>query len=444
MNSRNGKLRSNRFCTAIIVGALLAGLTAGSAADARPLKSELQELLKTNPKLLAASKSVEAARQGVREADAEYYPRVSVSGDIGPQYVDSPTRRSTQGESFRGPTRTSTLTVTQNLFQGYGGEGQSRIAELRQDVSSLNLDITRQTVLFDGIRAYTDVLKQTKLLEIAKINEQTIQEQLNLESARVERGSGLAVDVLQAKSRLQLARERVVRIMGNLRQAMSVYIEQFGRPAAPAQMAMPPLPSEALPESVDGALASASAQNTVLKRSNTQISIADEQRTVARSTYWPRIDLVGEATWEKDVDGVAGIRRDGKVVLRASWDIFDGFLTPAKTGRAAAEYGVALDSRLTTDREVQNRVRRTWVQYRTTAEQRDLLENAVNIAAEVFDARQKLRQRGRESVINLLDAENELNNARLRYNEAVFDHTLSAYRLLLQIGLLTPETLQLQ
>lgn len=444
MNSRDGRSKIGRATPVIMLGVVYLGFLAGSASEARPFKAELEDLIRTNPKLLAAAKSVEAAREGVREADSEYLPQVSVSGDIGPQYVDSPSRRAVQAESFRGTAQTSTLSVTQNIFQGYRAEGLSRIAGLQKDVSSLNLDITRQTVLFDGIRAYTDVLKQTKLLEIAKINERTIQNQLELESARVERGSGLAVDVLQAKSRLQLARERVVRIMGDLRQALSVYIEQFGRPAAPAQMAMPPLPSDVIPENVDGALSSAAAQNTLLKRSNTQISIADEQRTVARSTYWPRIDLVGEATWEKDVDGVNGVRRDGKVVLRASWDLFDGYLTPAKTGRAAAQYGVALDTRLTTDREVQNRVRRTWVRYQTTAEQRDLLENAVNIASEVFDARQKLRQRGRESVINLLDAENELNNARLRYNEAVFDHAVSAYRLLLQVGLLTPETLKLQ
>ena len=88
-------------------------------------------------------------------------------------------------------------------------------------------------------------------------------------------------------------------------------------------------------------------------------------------------------------------------------------------------------------------MRRAWAQYQTTAEQRDLLENAVNIASEVFEARKKLRQRGRESVINLLDAENELNTARLRFNDASFNHVIAAYRLLLQTGRLNPDTLNL-
>ena len=92
---------------------------------------------------------------------------------------------------------------------------------------------------------------------------------------------------------------------------------------------------------------------------------------------------------------------------------------------------------------MRDRVRRAWEQYQTSGEQKELLANAVNIASEVFEARVKLRQRGRESVINVLDAENEQNSARLRLTAATYDHILSGYRLLLQTGRLTPEMLQL-
>ena len=288
-----------------------------------------------------------------------------------------------------------------------------------------------------------NVLKHTKLLEIAKLNEQTLLDQLDLESARVERGSGLAVDVLQAKSRLQLARERVVTIQGDLRQAKSSYFELFDRPPNPTKMRLPAIPVSDLPKTSDGAVTIAVDESAVLKRSMNAVDIASEQRNVEDSSFWPRIDLVSEGSWEDDVDGTPGVRREGRVILHAAWDLFDGFLTPSRSARATADYGAALDSRLDTDRDVRDRVRRAWAQYQTTAEQRDLLENAVNIASEVFEARKKLRQRGRESVINLLDAENELNTARLRFNDASFNHVIAAYRLLLQTGRLNPDTLNL-
>jgi outer membrane protein, adhesin transport system len=360
---------------AAALGCLAFALSA-APVQAKPLNEELQHLLQTHPRLKAAQKGISSAEEGIREAQAGYFPRVNLSGDVGQEYVDSPSRRSTQGEDFFDTRRSTTLTVTQNLFEGFRTSAGEKIAELQKDVSSVRFAIARQTVLFDGIRAYLNLLKQSKLLEIAKRNEQTIQKQLDLESARVERGSGLAVDVLQAKSRLQLARERVVSILGDLRNAHSVYLELFDRPAAPSQMVIQAVPAGLLPETQDGALSMAVQDNPVLKQSKNAVEIASERRTVEQSTFWPRIDLVGEGSWEQNVDGVPGVRREGQVTVRAVWDIFDGFLTPARSSRAAVDYSAALDGRRNVDRDVRNRVRQAWSRYQTTSEQRDLLENA--------------------------------------------------------------------
>ena len=73
----------------------------------------------------------------------------------------------------------------------------------------------------------------------------------------------------------------------------------------------------------------------------------------------------------------------------------------------------------------------------------ELLENAVNIAAEVFSSRQQLRKAGKETVINVLDAENEVNNTQINYTSASYDERLSVYQLLLAMGLLNPEGLKL-
>ena len=241
--------------------------------------------------------------------------------------------------------------------------------------------------------------------------------------------------MLQAKSRLQLARERVVAILGDLRDAHSEYLEMFDRAAVPTQMTVPAAPADALPNTMEAAVSIAGTENPVLRRTIREVEIAAETRTEKQATFWPRIDLVGEGSWEDNVDGIPGLKREGQVTVRAVWNIFDGFLTPARSTKAAVDYSAALQDRRNADRTLSS--------YRTSAAQRELLENAVNIASEVFEARKKLRQRGRETVINLLDAENELNSARLRFTDASFNNITAAYRVLLQIGRLTPETLDL-
>lgn len=431
--------------TAAVVACGLAVATIAPApeAAARSLQDELQHVLQTHPRLQGEKKTVSGADDDIQRSRSGYFPGVVLSGDVGQEYVDSPSRRSTQGEDFFDTRRSTSLTITQNLFNGFATDGDVEIAKLNKHRAKLKLRVIQQSVLFDGVRSYINLLKQSRLLNIAKKNERTLQDQLDLESARVERGSGLAVDVLQAKSRLQLARERVVALLGDLREAHSVYLEIFNRPAVPVQMTVPPVPRDSLPETVEAALSVANGESAVVKISNSDVEIASEARTLAQSSYWPRIDLVGEGAWEKNVDGVPGVRREGQVTVRAIWSLFDGFLTPANSAIASKKYGITLDRRRFVDRDVQNRVRQAWSKYRTSGEQRELLENAVNIATEVFEARKKLRKAGRESVLNVLDAEKELNSARLRFTDATFNHILASYRVLLQTGRLTPETLNL-
>ena len=65
----------------------------------------------------------------------------------------------------------------------------------------------------------------------------------------------------------------------------------------------------------------------------------------------------------------------------------------------------------------------------------------MNIAAEVFVARQKLREGGKETALNVLDAENEFYAARIAQVSAAYEARAAVYRVLLAIGELTTENL---
>jgi len=84
-----------------------------------------------------------------------------------------------------------------------------------------------------------------------------------------------------------------------------------------------------------------------------------------------------------------------------------------------------------------------WQSLLTARERLELLENAVNIASEVFVSRKKLREAGKETVINVLDAENEVNNAQINYTSAFYDERLAVYQLLLAMGRLDQKNLSL-
>jgi len=434
--------KSTRIVGFLGASALLsASLMAGAGiASANPIENELKYLIDSHPKIRIAEKTLESRRIAIDEATALHMPVVTATAEVGPQIIDSPAQRAAdpQGKAWRGVKSIAGLTVTQNLFSGYRITSQVRTANINREIAAISLEGTRQTTLFDGVVAYINVLRQRRLMEMALENERTILRQLNLEDERVRRGSGVNVDVLQAKSRLQIAKERRVGYEGALANAISTYEQVFGHVPDLPTMIDPAPPAEVIPSSLKRATEIALMENPALLSGAGTLEMTREKRRETMSDLYPNIDLVGATNYERKNNATEGIRRDYTLSLSASWDLFTGGSTLAAAKRNTFDYRASLDNYdfLTTKIVEQTRV--AWQTLVTSRERKELLGNAVNIASEVFDSRKKLRDAGKETVINVLDAENEVNNAQINFTTASYDARLSIYQLLLAMGRLQP------
>jgi adhesin transport system outer membrane protein len=210
--------------------ATMLGIGGADPLLANPLNAELEGLLASHPDIRARQKSVAAAEQGVRVAYSGYLPKLDIFGETGPQYIDSPVLKSEGGSAWTTIAEVAGARLTQHVFDGFATPSQVRTARLNLEVAEFTLEGVRQNVLFDGLDAYVEVLRQNRLVALSRDSERTIMRQLHLEDERVQRGSGIAVDVLQAKSRLQLAKERRVGFEGGLADATSRYVEVFAHP----------------------------------------------------------------------------------------------------------------------------------------------------------------------------------------------------------------------
>lgn len=407
------------------------------------LRSELLRLLHTHPRIRASLKGISAAKERTNEAFAEFLPIADLSGDTGQEVIDSPARRNTQGEPSSESRNKISLSVTQNLFNGFGSLENHRLAITRREIAERNRDATRQDVLLEGCIAYVSVLRQDQLVRLAAENENIIRKQLQLEDERVKRGSGIAVDVLLAKTRLQLAIERRVQLDGALRESVARYSQVFGQAPVVAQMRAPDLQLQSIPRSVGEAVKNALENNPSLAVTDREVEAAQHTTKASAAGFYPLVDLVGQANWEDDVDAVEGVRREWSVLLRFSWQIFSGLGTRARVASAAFEYAAAQDNHSFNRRKVIEELRLVWEQLNTARLRIDLLQNARIIAEEVFQARQRLRDAGRETAINVLDSQSEVFAAHINYVAASFDAQIAAFRVMSAMGLLTPEFLRI-
>ncbi|WP_417518113.1 TolC family protein [Minwuia sp.] len=409
----------------------------GMPATAAPLSEELSGLLQGHPDVRAAERRLDQATAGVTEARAPYLPQLRISGEIGYENVDSPVRRATGGDAVEQVREVGRFTVTQKLFDGLRTDGQLKTAIAREFKAGYGVERANQQILLRGTAAYINVLKQTELVDIALETEATIRRQLTLEDERVKRGSGLSVDVLQSKSRLQAAKETRVRIEGQLREAIAEYYAVFNHAPDIGSMGPPAAPDDLIPAELQTAINRALSENPLIKQSQETIGEAKQQRKVAMADFFPQIDVVAEGAVENDFEGIPGSRKDVFLGVRANWEIFDGLGTVAATERTGHRIAETMENHAALSLELAKRVEVAWQNLVTLRERQTLAENAANISVELFNARRKLRTAGRESVVNLLNAEAELNAARSRAVAAHYDALTQSFRLLFEIGDLT-------
>jgi adhesin transport system outer membrane protein len=400
-------------------------------------------LLTQHPRIKSAQRDALGAEESQRGAVAGYYPQLSVDANYGEEYSDTPSLR-LQGSR---PTRlwrdTRGITMSQSIFDGFRREANLEGARINRVLSGLALETTRQSLSFEGARVYIDVLRYARLVELAFNNESTVQRQLNLEDERVQRGAGISTDVLTAKAQLQVAKERRVGYEGQLREAVARYAQLFGHEPSPGIMEDPTLPAAALPKTREEAIKRALSDSPQIAFSGRQIDFQETRREAAAADYYPRIDIIARGSKEDNIDGVVGERTQWSILVQGRWQIFNGFQTQAAVAEASYRAASSRDNMLAVTREVSQEVETAWNELQTNSERVSLLENAVALSAELFDQKRRLRDSGRETVLNVLQAENELYSARINLVLATFDARRSTYRVLQAIGDLTPQTLGL-
>ncbi|MDF1720698.1 MAG: TolC family protein [Minwuia sp.] len=387
-----------------------------------------------HPDVRAAERRLDQAREAVREARAPLFPQLRLTGEYGFENVDSPVRRNAGGDAVVQSREIGRFEVTQKIFDGFGTDGQLKAAINREFQAGYGLERSEQQLMLRATTAYLSVLRQTELVDISLATEGTIRRQLALEDERVRRGSGLSVDVLQSKSRLQNAKEQRVQLEGQLRSAVAEYVAVFHHAPEIGAMEPPIAPNVLLPLDLDVAIDRAFLVNPVMKQSQERIGEARQQHKTAISDFMPDVNLVAEGGLENDAEGITGNRRELFVGVRADWNIFNGFATVAAGNRTQQRVAETMENHASLSREVAKRVEVAWQALVTLRERQALAENAAAIASELFVARTRLRGAGRDSVVNVLDAEREVNAARSRAAAARYDSLIQTFRLLFEIG----------
>ncbi|MGI9151185.1 MAG: TolC family protein [Limnohabitans sp.] len=420
-----------------IVAALAIAACAGTTAWAGDLKSELIYLRENNPLLRATTFAVGAAEEREGAATAGWFPKLSVSADGGREKIVSTSNSG--GVLTAVPTdlhrQKKGVTLEQNVFNGGRTLATSNIAKIEGDIKRADQRATSQEVLLEAMVAYLQVLKNHMLISLSAINEETTQKQLFLEKMRVEKGGGIAVDELQAETRLQVVRERRVVYEQGMRDALASYEQVFGK--APEMDKFQDVSSfmKLMPADLEAAMDVGLQNNPRLVASKLAADKASKVISLERSSFMPSFDVA--VTHNRDNNAAGLYKKDeDSVLMKMSWNLFSGGETFKRTQAAVFDQKEATERELNARNKTREAVRMAWNQYQKGVERVELLENATKTSRAVMNGRKKLRDAGKETALAVLDAEVEHFGVLANKVNAMIDARIGSYRLLSTIGML--------
>lgn len=423
-----------------------------ASLHARPLQVELKNVLEAHPLIKAGRLSVGAAQDRLEAASSNIKPKIIVNSDAGLEAISStsfkPDADLALGNSgVITPATTSDLvrrkfglTLEQPLYNG--GRTQSSIDIASSDLSmqELNGQAVVQDVLLEAITAYLQVSRFQTLIELTRLNEDTTKTQLELESKRMEGGGGVAVDVMQARTRLQIVKERRVFYEQALRDAMATYEQNFGSAPDLSRMQEVGIYQAGLPKDLSTALNEGLAASPRVKAAGVQVRKAQDQITSVKSAWMPTVDLVAATNHDNNAAAVAR-RNDYSLLFRLNWNYSLGGETKHRVAAAVKEKDELIERETATKNKARESIRIAWNQVVNGRERIDLLDNAASISRDVMVNRKRLRDAGKETALSALDAEVEYFGVLANKVNAIYDTRLGSYRLLAAVGKLTPDDL---
>ncbi|HUF87970.1 MAG TPA: TolC family outer membrane protein [Thermohalobaculum sp.] len=424
-----------RGCAAALVLALAcpAGAAAGSLADA------LVAAYRNSPELAAARADVKILSERAVQARAQ--GRLRVEGNLSNEI--SLFERSRGSSAVAGGDRfdfafpsSVSLGFTQPLYTGGQVENATEAAETRISAQEAALVATEQVLLLDAVTAFMNVRRDAELVDVARNNVGVLSQQLRAASERFEVGEITRTDVEQARARFAAAQSRLAAQTGALEVSRQVYLQVVGEPAGEL---VPPPPLPDLPGALDVAVAIALRGDPRIIAARLEREASGSDVRSAMGALLPQVSLQG-ALGSTDSDITDGsIRRLESVAvgLFVTIPIWSGGANYARVREAQAFAERASADITARMRAAAQRVGVAWANLEVARASIEAGELEVRAAELAFEGVNEEAKVGARTTIDVLDAEQEVLNARAGLVEARHDEYVAAYALLEAIGKLT-------
>jgi outer membrane protein len=400
-------------------------------ASADTLREALVSTYATNPTITGERESLRATDANVAIARAAGRPQVSATVGVNQDL----SRSGILDTGGKGPTASVGVDLSYPLFNGGSVKNDVRAAKTRVEAGRATLRAVEGDVFTEAVSAYMDVIRDRAIVELNANNVGVLNTNLEASRDRFEIGDLTRTDVAQSEARLQLGKSLLATSQGRLAGSEENYRRVIGK--RPGVLAPPP-PLPPFPATPDEASRVALANNPDLISINKQASAAGFDVRVAQASRLPTLAGVVSGTYVDSLGGNSGTLPSSgtqtSAGLNARIPLYQGGLPAARIRSAQALEGQLMERTIATERSVLSTTRSAFASYQ--AAQNAIASNEVAVKANelALEGARAERSVGTRTVLDVLNAEQELLNSQVALVTARRDAYVAGFELLNAMG----------
>jgi len=419
-----------------------------TTVNAQSLEQAVAFTFDTHPELRAAYTRFKVSEKQIDQAKSGYFPTVDITAGIGYEYTDSPSTRrqiGTDGEGTAELQRSEIgLSLRQEIFSGFHTSSEVERTTYATRAEQWRLYGVAEDLALRVSKVYIDLIKSKELVVLAEKNlasHQDIYEQIK---QRTDSGFSSSADLSQINGRLAKAYSNLIASKNNYLDAEVTFFRVIEQ--RPDNLVIPFPDASLLPKTKREGIKITLKNHPVVKSAVNDIDSARAQYKAAKSNYYPKVSFEVNANYNDNLDGedgnsitsrdVGGANNEVVAMLRVSYNLFSGGKNDAYTKETAYKISEAKELNSNVHRQVTEGFILSWNAFEQLNLQKKYIKMHVIASKDTQSDYKEQFKVGQRSLLDLLDTENELYQARRDFLDAEFTEISAQYRILHAMGLL--------
>jgi adhesin transport system outer membrane protein len=399
-------------------------------AYSQTLSEVVDQTIKSNPDVLIDATHRLSLDHVVDQARGGYNPKIDLALGIGREWNENTSTRPGSDTFTR---RESSLTLSQMLYDGYRVKSEVDRSQSRVESAAHRVASTSERIGLRAVEVYLEVLRRQELVALTQDNLAAHEKTLEQIKLRADSGVGRKADLEQAQARLALSQANLVAAQANLREAQIAFQRVAG--SAPGELDKPDdFSCELLPSKLDDAVSLAFANHPAIRSAIAEHEVQLALKQGAEANMRPRVDLEMGTGFNHNLDGVDYRNNEAYAMLRLRHNVYNGGSDKARIAETHYLSEEAKEVIQRTKRELEESTRLSWNALETAKDRLPKLKAHSEATEATRDAYAKQFNIGQRTLLDLLDAENELFTARTDYVNGQYQERFANYRLMADLG----------